>query len=87
MTTGVQTLEFFAPLTFCIETGTCSAKRVDIEILVWKMIYESFFQLVLSVFCTGASDDYYGSETMMLAISITLDIRLGQQGTITVIMI
>ena len=68
-------------------TGTCSAKRVDIEILVWKMIYESFFQLVLSVFCTGASDDYYGGKTMMLAISITLDIRLGQEGTIMVIMI
>ena len=51
------------------------------------MIYESFFQLVLSVFCTGASDDYYGGKTMMLAISITLDIRLGQEGTIMVIMI
>ena len=51
------------------------------------MIYEFFFKLVLSVFCTGASDDYYGGKTMMLAISITLDIRLGQQGIIMDIMI
>ena len=51
------------------------------------MIYESFFRLVLSVFCTRSRDDYYGGKTMMLAISITLDIRLGQQGTIMVIMI
>ena len=47
------------------------------------MIYEFF----LSVFCTGARDDYYGGKTMMLAISITLDIRLGQQGIIMDIMI
>ena len=51
------------------------------------MIYEFFFRLVLSVFCTGASDYYYGGKTMMLAISITLDIRLGQEGTIMVIII